>query len=72
MWRNSATSAMISIVLTMRVMAWNDPEIGIAWPMLSGMYKGTASAEGYLVDGVPLNLSEKDQKWVGIKETVGV
>ena len=52
-------------------MAWNDPEIGIAWPMLTGEYKGTASAEGYLVDGVPLNLSEKDQKWKGIKETVG-
>ena len=37
---------------------------------MTGEYKGTASAEGYLVDGVPLNLSEKDQKWAGIKETV--
>lgn len=51
-------------------MAWNDPEIGIVWPMLEGEYKGTASAEGYLVDGVPLNLSDKDQKWVGIKDTL--
>ena len=50
-------------------MAWNDPEIGIAWPKLEGEYKGTASAEGYTVDGVPLNLSEKDQKWLGIKDT---
>ena len=50
-------------------MAWNDPEIGINWPILEGEYKGTASAEGYLVDGVPLNLSDKDQKWVGIKAT---
>lgn len=50
-------------------MAWNDPEIGIKWSMLEGEYKGSASAEGYLVDGVPLNLSEKDQKWVGIKDT---
>ena len=50
-------------------MAWNDPEIGIAWPMLTGEYKGNASSEGYLVDGVPLNLSDKDQKWVGIKDT---
>ena len=48
-------------------LAWNDPEIGIIWPMLKGEYKGTASAEGYLVDGVPLNLSEKDQMWPGIK-----
>lgn len=50
-------------------MAWNDPEIGIAWPKLEGEYKGTASAEGYSVDGAPLNLSDKDQKWLGIKDT---
>lgn len=50
-------------------MAWNDPEIGIVWPMLSGAYNGSASATGYMVDGVPLNLSEKDQKWRGIKDT---
>ena len=51
-------------------MAWNDPEIGIAWPKLKGEYKGTASADGYTVDGVALNLSDKDQKWLGIKETL--
>ena len=50
-------------------LAWNDPKIGIVWPKLAGEYKGTASAEGYTVDGAPLNLSEKDQKWVGIKDT---
>jgi len=50
-------------------MAWNDPDIGIAWPKLVGKYTGSASAEGYTVDGVPLNLSEKDQKWLGIKDT---
>ena len=50
-------------------MAWNDLEIGIQWPKLEGEYKGTASAEGYTVDGTPLNLSEKDQKWLGIKDT---
>lgn len=50
-------------------MAWNDPEIGIAWPELEGEYKGTPSAEGYTVDGTPLNLSDKDQKWLGIKDT---
>ena len=50
-------------------MAWNDPDIGIAWPKLVGKYTGSASAEGYMVDGVPLNLSEKDQKWLGIKDT---
>lgn len=50
-------------------MAWNDPAIGIVWPKLIGEYKGSASAEGYTVDGAPLNLSDKDQKWLGIKET---
>ena len=49
--------------------AWNDPEIGIKWPKLEGAYNGTASAEGYTVDGVELKLSDKDQKWQGIKGT---
>lgn len=48
--------------------AWNDPEIGILWPQVKGEYKGSASAEGYTVDGVPLNLSDKDQKWREIKD----
>ena len=48
-------------------LAWNDPSIGIDWPELVGEYHGTASAEGYtLQDGTPLNLSEKDQKWLGL------
>ena len=51
-------------------MAWNDPEIGIEWPELIGTYNGTASAEGYtLADGTKLNLSDKDQKWLGFKDT---
>ena len=51
-------------------LAWNDPEIGISWPKLEGAYQGSASAQGYMVDGVPLNLSEKDQLWKGIKELI--
>ena len=51
-------------------LAGNDPEIGIEWPTLTGEYKGTASGEGYaLEDGTALNLSEKDQLWVGLKDT---
>ena len=51
-------------------MAWNDPEIGIQWPHLVDEYQGTPSAEGYqLDDGTPLNLSNKDQKWLGLKDT---
>ena len=51
-------------------MAWNDPEIGVTWPEVTGTYNGTASAEGYtMADGTPLNLSEKDQKWLGLKDT---
>lgn len=50
-------------------MAWNDPEIGIVWPGVEGAYRGTASAEGYCLDGVRLNLNDKDQKWLWIKDT---
>ena len=51
-------------------LAWNDPEIGIEWPQLVGEYNGTANGEGYeLEDGTALNLSDKDQLWVGLKDT---
>ncbi len=51
-------------------MAWNNPEIGIQWPQVVGKYPGSASSEGYhLEDGTPLNLSEKDTKWLGIRDT---
>lgn len=51
-------------------LAWNDPAIGIQWPELVGEYAGSAAAEGYtLSDGTPLNLSDKDQKWLGIADT---
>ncbi len=51
-------------------LAWNDPEIGIIWPQVVGNYQGNASAEGYaLEDGTKLNLSGKDQQWLGMKET---
>jgi dTDP-4-dehydrorhamnose 3,5-epimerase len=50
--------------------AWNDPEIGIEWPELSGKYRGTASGDGYtMIDGTKLNLSEKDQLWAGLNDT---
>ena len=48
-------------------LAWNDPKIGIVWPDLVGEYQGSASAQGYCMsDGTPLNMSDKDQKWLGI------
>lgn len=48
--------------------AWNDPEIGIKWPEVIGEYQGNALAEGYsLEDGTKLIISDKDQKWQGIK-----
>ncbi len=58
---SSATNVQTSITREMRGgLAWNDPEIGIEWPTLTGEYKGTASGEGYaLEDGTALNLSEK-------------
>lgn len=51
-------------------MAWNDPDIGIEWPELKGGYHVSPAAEGYtMADGTPLTLSDKDQKWMGLKET---
>ncbi|MBR2926052.1 MAG: dTDP-4-dehydrorhamnose 3,5-epimerase [Clostridia bacterium] len=51
-------------------LAWNDPEINVAWPGVKGSYQGTASAQGYtLEDGTPLSLSEKDQGWKGLGES---
>lgn len=47
--------------------AWNDPQIGIVWPKVTGRYAGSASAEGYCLDGVPLILSEKDQNWKNLR-----
>lgn len=53
-------------------LAWNDPEIGIEWPEVSGSYHGSASAEGYMLeDGTKLNLSDKDRKWLRLKDTFG-
>ena len=50
-------------------LAWNDPAIGIDWGV-TGVYDGTASAKGYtLADGTPLNLLERDQKWLKLKDT---
>ena len=51
-------------------LAWNDPEIDIKWPHVLGEYPGNADVTYYtLDDGTPLNLSDKDQKWVGLKDT---
>ena len=50
--------------------AWNDPEIGIKWPQVTGNYNGSASVAGYkMTDGTQLIMSEKDQKWVNCTET---
>ena len=51
-------------------LAWNDPEIGIRWPQMQGVYRGSASGAGYtLEDRTPICLSEKDQQWGGLLET---
>lgn len=49
--------------------AWNDPDLGIAWPNVEGEYHGTASSEGYtLIGGGSLILSEKDMKYKRLRE----
>lgn len=50
-------------------MAWNGPEIWIVWPGVVREYFGSASADGYSVDEVLFKLSDKDQKWLGIRDT---
>lgn len=51
-------------------LAWNDPDIGIVWPQVVGIYSGNASGQSYaLSDGTKLNLSEKDQKWNILRAT---
>ena len=48
--------------------AWNDPSIGIQWPEIIGVYRGSASGEGYtLSDGTALRLSAKDQQLPTLK-----
>lgn len=48
--------------------AWNDPAIGIQWPEIIGVYRGSASGEGYtLSDGTALRLSAKDQQLPTLK-----
>jgi dTDP-4-dehydrorhamnose 3,5-epimerase len=51
-------------------LAWNDPTIGVEWPDLCGAYQGNADSAGYTMsDGTPLNLSDKDKKWLTLKDT---
>lgn len=51
-------------------LAWNDPEIGVIWPEVIGEYQNSANSSSYqLKDGHPLILSEKDQLWLGLKDT---
>ena len=49
--------------------SWNDMELGIEWPGITGEYPGNGSADGYLFDGQKLILSNKDQNWLGLKDT---
>ena len=50
-------------------MAWNDPEIGVKWPQVKGdsIRELHLQKDMNLEDGTKLNLSEKDQKWAGLK-----
>ncbi len=50
--------------------AWNDPEIGIVWPGVTGVYQGSANGKGYSFAGKQLTLSEKDQKWSRLSDTL--
>lgn len=49
-------------------LAWKDSKIGIEWSQVFGGYKLTASAEGYRLEEGRINLSDKDQKWLGLED----
>lgn len=50
--------------------AWNDPDVGIDWPNIEGVYLGNADVSGYrMIDGTQLKLSDKDQKWGRLKDS---
>ncbi len=52
-------------------LAWNDPDLAIAWPQVLGSDTGTPRGTGYtLTDGTPLNLSPKDQAWPGLAAVI--
>ena len=59
----------VSVIFAGFIAAFFGFLIGFPVLKLEGDYLGSASAEGYTVDGVPLNLSDKDQKWRGMEET---
>ena len=45
-------------------LVWNDPEIGITWQDVTGIYPGNGSSSGYrMSDGTPLNILERDENW---------
>lgn len=44
-------------------LAWNDPIIGIKWPKVKCTSNGSITPIIYTMDGVELNISEKDKKW---------
>lgn len=47
--------------------AWNDPEIGIEWP---NVIKAQADEANIINDHTLLVFSQKDQHWLGLKDTI--
>ena len=49
--------------------AWNDPDIGIEWPYVAQIEPDEEQEnDRFVFQDCPLLLSEKDQKWPGLKE----
>ena len=45
-------------------LVWNDPEIGITWPDVTGEYPSNGSSSSYrMSDGTALNILERDENW---------
>lgn len=48
---------------------WNDPALGIRWPEMRAIYRGSDSPADYAMeDGTPLNINERDRNWPTLED----
>lgn len=48
---------------------WNDPALGIRWPEMRAIYRGSDSPADYAMeDGTPLNINGRDRNWPTLED----
>lgn len=50
--------------------AWNDPDINIRWPEVTGAYSGNADSSNYRFKNSAIIMSEKDKNWPTLKQLI--